>query len=418
MLLSKKTSIKVSREYANLIGHMCYAASKLWNVCNYERQHYKETGMEQYPDWYYQKKAHKEDLWYKQLPSQTAQEVCRLLDKAWKSFYALKRSGGIETPRPPRFKQESIPITYMQMGIVHERDTDRVRLSLPKTLKKYMEETYQIHENFLYLENKIFRGMDQIKQLRIYPPEKGECKVIVVYEISEREELSQNGHYLSVDLGLHNLMTCYDSGNGNTFILGRRYLALERYFHKEIARVQSVWYAQQSERGIRYPGSSKHIQRLYRKKQNTVKDYLHKVTRWIAEYCRKEDIRCVVVGDIRNIRKEKDMGHKVNQKFHGLPYNRLYIMLGYKLKLYGIQLIKQEESYTSQCSPLSPEVSKRYAEATNRKERGMYITDRVSYNADAVGAFNILRKHLSVSGKQKEMSVTGLKTPEIIKVAA
>ena len=116
MLLSKKTSIKVSREYANLIGHMCYAASKLWNVCNYERQHYKETGMEQYPDWYYQKKAHKEDLWYKQLPSQTAQEVCKLLDKAWKSFYALKRSGGIETPRPPRFKQESIPITYMQMG--------------------------------------------------------------------------------------------------------------------------------------------------------------------------------------------------------------------------------------------------------------------------------------------------------------
>ena len=52
MLLSKKTSIKVSWEYANLIGHMCYAASKLWNVCNYERQHYKETGMEQYPDWY------------------------------------------------------------------------------------------------------------------------------------------------------------------------------------------------------------------------------------------------------------------------------------------------------------------------------------------------------------------------------
>ena len=210
---------------------------------------------------------------------------------------------------------------------------------------------------------------------------------------------------------------CYDSGNGRTFILGRKYLSLERYFHKEIARVQSVWYAQQSERGIRYPGSSKHIQRLYRKKQNTVKDYLHKVTRWIAEYCRKEDIRCVVVGDIRNIRKEKDMGHKVNQKFHGLPYNRLYIMLGYKLKLYGIQLIKQEESYTSQCSPLSPEVSKRYAEATNRKERGMYITDRVSYNADAVGAFNILRKYLSVSGKQKELSVTGLKNPEIIKVA-
>ena len=418
MLLSHKTSLKICPEYSNIIGHMCYAASKLWNVCNYERHHYKELGLEKYPDWYYQKKAHKGNLWYKQLPSQTAQETCKQLDKAWRSFYVLKKTGGIKDPNPPRFKQDNIPVTYMQMGIRHEKGSDQLRLSLSKDLKSYMEETYGIHEKFLYLENKIFRNMDRIKQLRIYPPENGKCDLIVIYEIEEPEQISQNGHYLSIDLGLHNLMTCYDSGNGRAFILGRKYLSLERYFHKEIARVQSVWYAQQSERGIKYPKSSKHIQRLYRKKQNAVKDYLHKVTRWIAEYCRKEDIRCVVVGDIRNIRKEKDMGHKTNQKFHGLPYNKLYIMLEYKLKLYGIQLIKQEESYTSQCSPFSPEISKRYAESSNRKERGMYITDGVRFNADAVGAFNILRKYLSVSGKQKELSVTGLKNPDIIKVAA
>ena len=116
MLLSKKTSIKVSREYANLIGHMCYAASKLWNVCNYERQHYKETGMEQYPDWYYQKKAHKEDLWYKQLPSQTAQEVCRLLDKAWKSFYALKRTGGSRLPDRRGLSRKVSPLPICRWG--------------------------------------------------------------------------------------------------------------------------------------------------------------------------------------------------------------------------------------------------------------------------------------------------------------
>ena len=319
MLLSHKTSIKISQEYSNIIGHMCYAASKLWNICNYERRHYKELGLEKYPDWYYQKKAHKGNLWYKQLLSQTAQEICKQLDKAWKSFYVLKKTGGIKEPNPPRFKQGNIPVTYMQMGIQHEKGSDQLRLSLPKNLKSYMEETYEIHEKFLYLENKIFRSMDHIKQLRIYPPENGKCALIVIYESEEPEQLSQNGHYLSIDLGIHNLMTCYDSGNGRAFILGRKYLSLERYFHKEIARVQSVWYTQQSERGIKYPKSSKHIQRLYRKKQNAVKDYLHKVTRWIAEYCRKEEIRCVVVGDIRNIRKEKDMGHKTNQKFHSLP---------------------------------------------------------------------------------------------------
>ena len=75
MLLSHRTSVKIRPEYSNIIGHMCYAASKLWNICNYERHHYKELGLEKYPDWYYQKKTHKGNLWYKQLPSQTAQET-------------------------------------------------------------------------------------------------------------------------------------------------------------------------------------------------------------------------------------------------------------------------------------------------------------------------------------------------------
>ena len=96
----------------------------------------------------------------------------------------------------------------MQMGIRHEKDSDQLRLSLSKDLKSYMEETYGIHEKFLYLENKIFRNMDRIKQLRIYPSEHGKCDLIVIYEVKEPELISLNGHYLSMDLGIHNLMTC------------------------------------------------------------------------------------------------------------------------------------------------------------------------------------------------------------------
>lgn len=87
MLLAHKTTIDISDDYANIIGHMCYAAYKLWNVCNYERMHYEERNLPSYPNWYYQKKAHKDDIWYKQLPSQTAQEVCKQLDGGWKSFF-------------------------------------------------------------------------------------------------------------------------------------------------------------------------------------------------------------------------------------------------------------------------------------------------------------------------------------------
>ena len=82
-----------------------------------------------------------------------------------------------------------------------------------------------------------------------------------------------------------------------------------------------------------------------------------------------------------------------------------------------ICLIRQEESYSSQCSPQSEEVSRIYAEKRNRKKRGIYIVDTVIYNADAVGAYNILRKHHAVSGKEIDMPVTGLSSTKTIKVA-
>lgn len=82
MLLSRRTTIKLNSDESNVLGHMCYAAYKLWNICNYERKNYKELGLTVYPDWYRQKAVHKNDVWFKSLPSQTAQEVCKLLDGA------------------------------------------------------------------------------------------------------------------------------------------------------------------------------------------------------------------------------------------------------------------------------------------------------------------------------------------------
>ena len=45
------------------------------------------------------------------------------------------------------------------------------------------------------------------------------------------------------------------------------------------------------------------------------------------------------------------------------------------------------------------------------------VTGAVVYNADAVGAYNIMRKYFAGCGKEKKISVTGLSSPLIIKVA-
>ncbi len=396
---------------------MCYAAYKLWNVCNYERRNYRELGLSRYPDWYYQKAAHKEDVWFKSLPSQTAQEVCKLLDKSWKSFYQLQKSGGVENPRPPRFKQDKMPVTYMQNGLKHEEGSRKIRLTLSKRLKEYMSLAYDIHADYLILENRIFEDMDRIKQIRLYPPKGNEsCEMIVIYEVPDPELKPENEHCLSIDLGLHNLMTCYDS-HGESFLLGRKYLAISQWHDKEIARIQRQWWKCQTARGVRYPKPSKRVLALYEKKRNSIKDYLHKITKALVEYCEEKDIRTVIIGDVKNIRKNKNLGKKTNQKLHSLPFAMIYQMLEYKLHLRGIRFVKQEESYSSQCGPMAKEVSKEYASKANRRHRGLYFEGTQIYNADALGAYNIMRKYYAVSGKKRHVPVTGLAKCATLKVA-
>ena len=45
--------------------------------------------------------------------------------------------------------------------------------------------------------------------------------------------LEDNGHYLSIDLGVKSPFTCYDSED-NSFIVGKRFLSILHYYDKKI----------------------------------------------------------------------------------------------------------------------------------------------------------------------------------------
>ena len=66
-------------------------------------------------------------------------------------------------------------------------------------------------------------------------------------------------------------------------------------------------------------------------------------------------------------------------------------MLEYNLKLDGITLIKQSETYSSQVSPLAEKVCRENAHASDRITRGLYNNGNSIYNADAVGVYDIRR---------------------------
>ena len=107
-----------------------------------------------------------------------------------------------------------------------------------------------------------------------------------------------------------------------------------------------------------------------------------------------------MIGDISRIREENTLGRKNNQPFHAFPYRTIYQMLGYKLALCGISLNMQDESYSSQCAPTSKRVDKGHPAKYKRCKRGLFKDNGTIYNADAVGAYNILRLYLHKTGRE------------------
>ncbi|MCK4257637.1 MAG: transposase [Halanaerobiales bacterium] len=88
------------------------------------------------------------------------------------------------------------------------------------------------------------------------------------------------------------------------------------------------------------------------------------------------------------------MSKVVNQKFVSIPYKKLIKYITYKAKKYEIEVITQEESYTSKCDALAyEEIGKHEAYKGKRVSRGIFLSSTGKLiNADVNGALNILRK--------------------------
>ncbi len=115
-----------------------------------------------------------------------------------------------------------------------------------------------------------------------------------------------------------------------------------------------------------------------------------------------EGIGTLVIGKNVGWKNEANMGKKNNQKFVQIPHARLIDMLCYKAKLVGIQVILQEESYTSKASfldldpiPVHGKVKDEPRFSGKRIKRGVYRSGMGrKINADINGSYNIMRKAL------------------------
>lgn len=424
MLLTYQFELNVDETMSIILGHLSYAASKLFNVGNYERKEYKSLGFDIMPDWYDQKKRLKDNIWYKSLPSPTSQDVLSRLNEAWKSYFALKSRYEYKKerkhlkkyegePQSPYYKKDSHHTSFKYLQNSFKVIDNQIRFSIPKKLKEHLEEKYNIKKDFFYIPLK--RTFSIIKQVEFVYMDKNRYKVYIIYEEDTKPLKEDNKHYISIDIGTKNLLTVYDN-NGSSFIVsGQSLLNTNYYFSKKIAYYQSKFdkcYLNHK-KGV----STNRIKHLYELKNKRINLILHRASRYIVDYCNNHDISKVIIGDVMGILHQKKEfnsnkdKHRYNQNMRAICFARIYHYLSYKLKQVGIELVIINEAYSSGCSPKSLRVSKEYYDKTKRKHRGLFIDDHDVYNADAVGAYNIMRLFRQNHSLDFDMPIKGLSNP-------
>jgi putative transposase len=286
---------------------------------------------------------------------------------------------------------------------------------IPKGLINHLKEKeYEIKDKFLFI--KLNREINNIKQIEIKYISDNEYEFKIIYEIIEKELKDDNGRYLSIDMGINNLITAYDNKGYSFIIKGNSYQNTLYYYNKKISYYQSF---ESKFKNIDNKDFviTKRIKNLYLKKKRKIEYILHTSSKRIIDYCINNEINTVIIGDIKGIRKDNNIGKINNQKLHSLPFKQFYDKLSYKLKLNGIILIYQKETYSSGCSPTSPDVSKEYYNKSKRIKRGLYKENNIIYNSDSIGAYNIMRIYKKEKGIDIAMPIKGLSNPEIINVS-
>lgn len=385
----------LSKEAYKAIAEMCRYANNLYNVGLYNiRQYYfQEKQFLTYESNYH---VCKENENYALLQAGVSQQILRVVDRSFKSFFNLvkKAKNGeyrFQDIKIPRYRKKGdMFVLVLQKNAISIRDG---KLKLP------MSNAFKHQHEGLKVEIQFPERIDvnTIKEVRILPcGNGGYFKIQYVYEVSAEPKNLDEHNALGIDIGVDNLATCVPT-NGTPFIMdGRGIKSINHRWNKERARLQSI----ADKQGIK-GGRTKHILRITEKRNNQVKDTIRKAARYIIDYCILHDIGTIVVGYNKDFKRSVNIGRANNQTFTNIPFGGLRSTIKNLCERYEIQYIEQEESYTSKSSFLDNDALPEYNSeqpyqgkfSGKRICRGLYQSSSgTKINADVNGAANILRK--------------------------
>lgn len=316
---------------------------------------------------------------YFALPSNTSQEILKLVDKNFKSFFSL-----INKKKSKEYKNKcNIPkYNKTNKNILIYNVSTLSKLYLNKNIVKLPKSNIKLD----IIHNKT------AKQVRIIP--KNNYFIYeVIYEKECIQEKEDNGSYMSIDIGMNNLATCVSNKIKSFIINGRPIKSINQYYNKEKSSIQSKLKKENNK------NNSNKIDKLTLKRNNKIEWYMHNATSYIINQLVLNDINTLIVGSNKGWKQDINIGKKNNQNFTSIPFDKLKLQLKYKCQLNGIKYVEQEESYTSKCSFIDNEpISRQTNYVGKRIKRGLFKTKENHYiNADINGSLNIMRKYLNVA---------------------
>lgn len=359
--------------------HLCWLSKNLYNATLYTIRHYyfetkKYLGYNKVSIEF----AHSNNPDYRALPAKVSKGTQRLVDKNFKSFYNLRKKGYFA--RIPNYLD-----TKKGRQIVHY---EKGAISFSKK-KGYIH----LSQTDIYIKTNLTK--QEVKFVRIVPMGNH-----IVFEIGYDKLVEgmkkDNGRYASIDLGIDNLMTISSNVLDPFIINGKPVKSMNVYYNKLLSKNKKLIWKLNKQK------SSNRIQSIHRKRKNKIMDYFHKSTRYVVNQLVSNQVNTLIIGYNKGWKQDTTMRKSSKQTFIQIPFYTLIQILIYKCKENGINVIIQEESYTSKSSfldldniPVWDNKKNTVTFSGKRVKRGLYKSKEGKLiNADLNGSLNILRKYL------------------------
>ena len=271
-------------------------------------------------------------------------------------------------------------------------DYENNRIGLPKP--SIVIDGKKKNQKPIYLKFK-YPLPQNIKQVEVLY--KDGLKLAINYCIEEECMQVESDNICAVDLGEIHSIASIDNNSNPLIITGREIRSIQRFRNKELGKLQrKLSYCTKNSRN--YKKYRKAIRKLTSKSDAKMDYCINKTAKLFMEYVFENDIKTVVVGDLKNFNMNLSSSYSTQQKVCQWIHGQMVRRIKYNLERYNIEVIEISEAYTSQTCPSCQSKYK----PTNRN----YICKSCGYenHRDIVGAINILSKYIN-DGEIKDLGL-------------